>query len=373
MSESPRALPFPAVSRVVLTLALGAAGGAVFAWFRLPLAWMIGAMVVTAVLALAGADLRVPLRFRNVMIAILGIMLGSAFTPEIIDQAARWTGSLASLVLFVIAVIGLLMTFLRRFGGFGPATAFFSSAPGGFSQMVLMGGAMGGDDRTIALMHSVRIMLAVLVIPFWFRLFQGYEPMAATAIGSVTDVTAKDAAILTVCAVAGFWGAARLEVPLAAFIGPMVLSAVVHILGITQAQPPGEAVAVAQVVIGAYLGCRFVGVSVKRFLGTLWLAGVTTLMMLALTVTFALVLEHLLDLPFPALFLAFAPGGLAEMTLISLAMGIDIAFVSTHHVVRLFLILVLVPIAYRLISRGGGERAVKRKDTDRRGPGALPR
>ncbi len=42
--------------------------------------------------------------------------------------------------------------------------------------------------------------------------------------------------------------------------------------------------------------------------------------------------------------------GGAEMTLIALALGVDPAFVSTHHVVRIFLVVVLAPMAFRLFA-----------------------
>ena len=347
---------------VVLALALGTVGGAAFNSLRVPLAWMIGAMLITTAASMAGAGLHVPPRFRSFMIAVLGIMLGSSFTPDTVDRMFEWTGSLASLLVFVAAVIATLGLFLRRRAGFGPANAFFSSAPGGFSPMVLMGGAMGGDERTIALMHSVRLMLAVLIVPFWFRLFHGYQPGGTAALGRIADITAADAAILTFCAVVGCWVALKVRLPAATLIGPMVLSAAAHLTGLTTAQPPGEVVAVAQVVIGASIGCRFVGVPVKRVVGTLWLGGITTLMMMSITLIFALILERVLGLPFEALLLAFAPGGLAEMSLVSLAMGIDTAFVSTHHLVRIVIVVMLAPIAFRLLTGARPPEGTARPD-----------
>ncbi len=38
--------------RAVRTLAYGTVGGAVFYWFNMPLAWMMGAMVVTTVMSM---------------------------------------------------------------------------------------------------------------------------------------------------------------------------------------------------------------------------------------------------------------------------------------------------------------------------------
>ena len=69
-------------------------------------------------------------------------------------------------------------------------------------------------------------------------------------------------------------------------------------------------------------------------------------------------------LPVAALVLAFAPGGRAEMTLIALALGVDPAFVSTHHVVRIFLVVILAPMAFKLIAprlgiSGGGKQTTR--------------
>ena len=43
--------------RAVRTLAYGTVGGAVFYWFNMPLAWKMGAMVVTTVMSMTGADI----------------------------------------------------------------------------------------------------------------------------------------------------------------------------------------------------------------------------------------------------------------------------------------------------------------------------
>ena len=45
--------------------------------------------------------------------------------------------------------------------------------------------------------------------------------------------------------------------------------------------------------------------------------------------------------------LSYAPGGFAEMSLIGLALGIEIAMVATHHLFRLFLIVLTGPLVFR--------------------------
>jgi len=49
--------------------------------------------------------------------------------------------------------------------------------------------------------------------------------------------------------------------------------------------------------------------------------------------------------------LAFAPGGQAEMVLLAIVAGTDIAYVVTHHLVRVVVVILGAPVAARLVAR----------------------
>lgn len=49
--------------------------------------------------------------------------------------------------------------------------------------------------------------------------------------------------------------------------------------------------------------------------------------------------------------LALAPGGLAEMCLVAVALNVGPAFVATMHILRLILVVVLAPLLYRLLAK----------------------
>ncbi len=332
------------------TLLFGAAGGLAFFKLTMPLPWMIGAMVVTTTAALAGAPLKGPGGIRPLMITVLGIMLGSAFTPDALVHAGRWWPSLVTLIVFIVVVTAAVAFFLVKAGKFDPVSAYFAAAPGGFATMLVLGGERGGDERKISLVHAVRILLTVLIIAFWFRFFEGYRPGSTAALGSIHDIAGRDFLILAACAV-GYPIAKRLKCPAAPLIGPMVLSAIIHMSGVTAAKPPSELVNLAQVVIGTNVGCRFVGVPFRHVLKTLAYSIEVTLFMLVLAVAFAFGLGRVTGLGFEPLWLAFSPGGLAEMTLISLAMGIDTAFVSTHHLLRMIFMVTAAPLVFAWLKR----------------------
>lgn len=342
--------------RMALTLTLGGAGGILFHELHMPLPWMIGALVFTVVASLSGAPLVRPKRLRLYMVPILGVMLGAGFTPEAIRHASEWIASLSMLLVYALGITAMVSYYLVRVAKWDAATSYFSASPGGFGEMALLGEAMGADDRKISLNHSVRIMLTVLVIPFWFKFFEGYQPGNMGALGNMADIRLKDAAILVACAVVGYYVARRLRFPAAQLLGPTLVSAIVHMSGLTEARPPQEIVALAQVVIGASIGCRFLGISLRDMFGTMVQAAGITAFMLGAAYAGAWVVSSFTGLPVNTLWLAFAPGGLAEMTLISLSLGIDVAFVSVHHMVRVIFLVSMAPIAFKLL-KGVLERA----------------
>ncbi|MBT6429932.1 MAG: AbrB family transcriptional regulator, partial [Rhodospirillaceae bacterium] len=128
---------------------------------------------------------------------------------------------------------------------------------------------------------------------------------------------------------------------------PMVVSAAAYLAGFVDGRPPAELIAVAQVVIGSAIGARFVGLDLRKTAKPIILGVISALSMLAMAVAFAYVVAPLLGLPMYALLLALSPGGLAEMSLIALALDVDTAFVATMHLVRILLIVTLAPIFFR--------------------------
>lgn len=343
-------IPSTTLFRVLLTLAIGALGGAVAKLAGLPLPWMLGAMTATTAAAVAHVPVVIWAPLRSLFIAVLGVMLGSAFTPAILARLDDWTVSLVALVAYTAVAGGLGIWFFRRVAGYDRVTSYFAAMPGGLSEMVLVGEAMGGDTRAISLTHGARVMLVVLVLPFAFQLLMGYDAAGRPSAGRpVLTLAPDDLMILAACGAAGFVAARALRLPAAPFTGPMLLSAAVHLSGATQAGPPTELIAAAQVVVGSAIGCRFAGTAVATIVrAVLWAAGGTAVL-LATAVVFALGVHSATGLDTTVLMLSYAPGGLAEMSLVALALGLEAAFVATHHMVRIFVIVVAAPLVFRII------------------------
>jgi membrane AbrB-like protein len=332
------------------TIAVGAVGGAAFAWMGLPLPWMLGSMTAATCWALAGMRVAMPRRLRTGFVTVLGVMLGASFTPAAMARFPGWAATIAGLLLFAAVASALAWIYFRRVAGFDRVTSFFAAMPGGLNEMVLLGDRFGGDQRRIALVHATRVFVTVFTIPIWFQWHDGFARgggggghVALSAIGL------DDYLVLAACALGGWAGAARLGIPAGAVVGPMILSAAVHLAGITESAPPTLVVSVAQIVIGATLGCQFVGFSLAAIAKTILHGAVAGALMVGAAVIISGLLAGAVGLPATTVLLGFAPGGLAEMSLVAIALGVDAVFVATHHIARIVMVVVLAPPIFRAL------------------------
>lgn len=329
-----------------VALAAGAIGGAVFALLHFPLAWMLGAMVGNGVAGALGSKARVSNSLRNLMMIVLGVLLGSSFRPDLFDAVGTWAWSIGGLVVYLVVSVGIGTAYLRWWAGPDPVTAYFSAAPGGMTEMVMMGEQLGGQPHFIALSHSVRILMVVFSVPLGFALFTTLDAVPMP-LAKASTAGALDYAMLAGGALGAFV-ARFLKVPAPWLVGPMVCSGALHIAGLTTAVPPVLVVCAAQVVVGSSIGVQF-----RNFdLGALRRAGVAagtlTLILLAFTLAFAWLVHLLSGLPVSDLILAYSPGGFTEMSLIGLALGADTAFVSAHHMLRISMIAAFAPAIFKL-------------------------
>ena len=344
---SPRRFPY---RRFALALIIGGCGSWLFVWLRLPLPWMLGAMVFCTLAALLRLPIAAPPVIRPPMTMVIGVMLGAGFKPEVIGQIPNWLPTIAGLVLFMCASALACVGYFRRFAGFDPVTAFFAGMPGGLIEMVTVGEEKGGDARIIALIHSARILLVVMTLPFIVQ-WLGGAPLGGSRVAGPSFSQTPLFAELTLlaCGLAGVVIGHLLRFPAKFLIGPMVVSAIVHLVGISDSVLPFEIVNAAQLVLGVTIGCRFIGTPPQVILRVLSLSVGSTIILLTLTFSFAWLVARISGHGYVPLILAYSPGGLAEMSLIALALHTEVAFVAAHHIIRVLLVMVSAGPLFGLI------------------------
>lgn len=335
-----------------LAICIGLAGALIFVYLKAPLPWMLGAMTASTIAALAGARISAPTVVRMPMVLIVGVMVGATFSPEILGRFLEWWQTIVILLLLSIVLGALCTIYLHVFSGFDLSTAYFSAMPGGLIEMVTLAEEHKGDIRTVALVHSVRILVIVFCVPITVRLIEGVAAGSSGVLRfSVVDMSVVDLLWIFGTGIAGIVVGRLLMMPAAYLLGPLTASAVVHAAGISEFKLPAEFLYLAQLVIGTSVGCRFVGVASATVFRIIRVAFGMTLIFLAVTALFAWLASRLSDYGFVPLFLAYAPGGLPEMSLVAIALHIEVAFVAFHHIVRLFMVMGGAPLAYALVGR----------------------
>jgi len=327
--------------RFALALLLGGAGGWLFVQARLPLPWMLGSMVVCTIAALLRWPVAAPPVIRPPMTMVIGVMLGAGFKPDVLAQLPNWLPTILGLALFMLACAIACVGYFRLVARFDPITAFFSGMPGGLVEMVTLGEEKGGDANTIALIHSARILLVVMTLPFIVQWIGGV-PIGGNRVAgpSLMQTPLSAELILLACGIAGILLGHFLRLPANFLLGPMLVSALVHVSGFSDSVPPFEIVNAAQLILGITIGCRFVGTPPRAILRVLALSVGSTVILLSLTLAFAWLVASVSIHSHIPLILAYSPGGLAEMSLIALALHTEVAFVAAHHIIRVFLVMI---------------------------------
>lgn len=341
--------------RFLLALAIGSVGGVIFASLELPLPWMLGPMVICTIAAILKAPVAAPDAVRPPMSMVIGVLLGAGFRPEILASLADWIVTLAGLLVFCFIAGAAGLFYFRRFVKTDMVTAFFAGMPGGLLEMTMIGEARGGDGRMIALVHSARILLVVLMLPFVLRFVFDVEVGSRQSPGDsiLTTPFATEAWLIGSAVVGAILGHV-LRLPAKFLVGPMLVSAAVHLSGASDFQPPREVVIGAQIVLGTLIGCRFAGSAPREILRILMLSLGFSIILLTLTGIFALVMPHLTDAPTIAILLAYSPGGLAEMSLVAIALNIEVAFVAAHHIARVVIVMLAADPVFALLSKRRG-------------------
>ena len=338
--------------KLLLALVVGFFGGCVFSYFSLPLPWMLGSLVACLIASLFSLPVAVPGKVRPPMLMMVGVVLGSGFSPDMAGNMVQWLPSLGMLLLFVVVTACCCYVYFRRVGGFDHWTAFFAGMPGGLVEMTALGENYGGNGRVIALVHSSRIMIVVLTLPLLLTFVGEQALIGTTRSGASIFETSIDAELwLFGTGICGMVLGRLLSLPSPFLMGPMLVSAVVHITGISAFHASWELIAFAQLVLGAALGCSFAGVKKVEILRILQVSIGSTVFLVAASVGCVELLSYMTDGSVVRLLLAYSPGGLTETSLMAIALHVDVAFVATHHVLRVFFVTVSATLVARLLDR----------------------
>jgi uncharacterized protein len=324
---------------VAITLALGTAGGWLLNALGMPAGWLCGAMLAVALAALRGVRTLMPERLRDATFVVLGTSMGSGLTPDTLHDIQLWPMSVVILLVSVAASMYVGASYLQRVYGWDRATARLSSVPGALSAVLAVASGTSANLPAVALSQTLRQLVLVSLVPLAMLVS---PHVAAPRVAALAGL--GDAAIMLLAGVAGSIVLTRLRVPGAKLVGAMLASGLLHAGGWVAGRLDPLLMQMAFVATGAVIGSRFAGTRLDLLLSTIKPALGSIFAAISIAAAFAWLCHVLLDLPFSEIWLAYAPGGVEAMTIMAFALNLDPSYVSTHHVIRLLVLMLLSPL-----------------------------
>ena len=324
-------------------------GVAVFKLLHLPLPWLLGPIFACLIAALVGLPLRGIKIVNDSMRTILGVAVGATLTPAVLASfPAMWPTLL--MVPVMIALIALTgVPYFQRLCGYDFATAFYGAMPGGLQDMILFGEEAGANVRTLSLIHATRVLVIVVALPFLLSGIWDADLSNPPGVPALS-IPPHELLVMVACAIVGWRLAKRVGMFGASILGPLLLTAVVTLSGGLHYRPPAEAIWAAQFFIGMGIGCKYAGITMVEVRRDLVASLGFCVLLMILTLIFVEAIYAFQLAPGMEALLSFAPGGQAELTVLALIVGADVAFVVAHHILRIFVVILGAPLAARLLN-----------------------
>ncbi len=340
-------------------LAVGGAGAAVFELLSLPAGFLAGPMVALVLAKLlslpliGNEDFAFPKLLTSTNFVFIGAAMGSAVSPDFWESASLWPLSMLALVAVVSGITSAVYLYTYKKCGWGRDEAFFAGLPGALGMTAALVQERGAPMDRIMIVHLVRLFLLIAVLPLIVTNVVGSNDRADAVAQNVEAGLSFTAVVelmvaLLICAIFAVL-ARRLKAPAGLLTGAFFASAALNSTGLLEFALPVWLATPCYIIMGTNVGL-YIG---KIEIGTLKLMFVTSFVVfvisLSIALTGALVTSWALGISFDKVFLAFAPGGMEAMLLISILLDIDPVFVATHQLVRFMGLLAFMPIVTRYI------------------------
>jgi membrane AbrB-like protein len=359
MTERAELAGTPAL-HLAATLAAAALAGVLCQRWAVPLPWLIGPLVLTAGLSVAGVPVRGSSRLRNAGQWAIGTWLGLYFSPAVLATTLALAPALALGALWALLLGDAFARWLRRSQRGGPplhpATAYFSAAIGGASEMAVLAERHGGAVDAVAAAHSLRVLLVVVIVPLALKGLgvHGLEPDLPAGGG----FHLAGLVLLATLTVAGALVLRRLGWPNPWVLGALAVAMALTASGVHLSTLPREIANAGQLFIGVALGARFTPAFVRNSPRWLGAVAIGTVAMIAASALFGLALAKAVGLPAAGVVLGNVPGGIAEMAITAAVLHLGVPTVTAFHLLRYVVVLTATGPLYRWrVARDLSDRA----------------
>ena len=331
------------------TLAIGTVGGVLFLVTGLPGGLISGAMLAVAAAAMTGRSMAVPAHLTQAVLVMLGIMLGSLMSRQLLQHISAYPLTIGLLALATFCVTFGSSLYLQRLHGWDRTSAFLAASPGALSQIALLAIETGADMPAIAVVQTLRVIILTAALPLILvatGLTSASAPALTTTIASPLGLIGLIGAAVAVSLVLRM-----AKFPASWLFGAMIGSSVLHGTGLIDGGLPPIVRGIALVGIGTLIGSRFSRMKMSTLLRHL-AAGLGSFAVASLiTAVFVALVALTTHVRFADVLVAYAPGAMDAMLALALTLHIDPIFVGAHHLSRFIFVTIATPGIVHLFGR----------------------
>tara|TARA_Y100000590_G_scaffold375550_1_gene440539 strand:+ start:64 stop:1143 length:1080 start_codon:yes stop_codon:yes gene_type:complete len=337
-------------SNFLLVILISTPSAIVADYLNIPLAWMIGPMIVISIVALKGVKILMPRLALSGTLIILGLHIGHYIDQTLINQMINWTWTTIIMFFYILVSIVVVSKYLQKFANYKNKTSIFSAAPGALAPLMILAEYEKSDLSQVATSHLIRLIIIITIFPF---IIINLIPTGAIEIEKFDYMGQNhfELLILIITSIIIILLFDKIKVPAALLSGTLVASGILQITDVASYKLPDETINVCLLILGASVGCRFIDKSIKEVVKNTLHSLVATILLVILGLLAAFIATFFVDNNFLTLVLSFCPGGIYEVAVIAIAFDLDPSFVSFHHIIRLLFILFTVPIFLKIINK----------------------
>lgn len=282
--------------------------------------------------------------------AVIGVEIGLYLQLEALRAvSADWL----PVVLVSLATLGVTLLAglaLARVTSLDTPTASLGMVAGGATGIVAISRELGADDRLVAVMQYLRLLVVVTLMPVLASVLYGASTSGG---GAGPPLMSADGLALTVGAsLVGLLAARVFRLPAGALIGPMLVVGALALTGtVDGVQVPEILRQLAFAGIGLQVGLRFTPDALRRARDTLAPVLAAVALLIAACAGLGAVLAELAGVSQLDGYLATTPGGLYAVLATAVASGANATFVLAVQSLRLFVMVLAAPPIIRRLAQ----------------------
>jgi membrane AbrB-like protein len=292
-----------------------------------------------------------PLQF--IARTLIGIVIGIPVNRQALAAASSAIISIALMITGLIALCFFSAWLTTKISKLDTATAFCGSSPGAATTMVILSDDLGGQTPIVAVLHSFRIILIVILMPISVKLFQSAGAPAAAAVQAAVQISPAEYRLkLAGLLAAGLLTAylfRKLKVPAAEIMGGILVAAVSNPLILHLDSYPAVWRPFSTWIVGAAIGCQITKKSLRAIRHFIPVCGIMTFLLVTAGIFLGWLLSVTTSLDLVTSLLGSCPGGLDSMVLLAGDMRANVPLVATMHTIRQILIMLIMPFLIRRI------------------------